>query len=129
MAASASLDTSPAYAAEVALVERLAGKRAADALRAPFVLGDPKELAHLVASAGVVDATITTQPGVARFPSIRFMIEADLRGWLPLMGVVLTEDQIDRTLQEAERVLGAHATAAGTMSFELAAHLVSGTKP
>jgi SAM-dependent methyltransferase len=125
----ASLDSSPAYAAEVALVERLAGKRAADALRAPFVLGDPEELAHLVASAGVVEATITTQPGVARFPSIRFMIEADLRGWLPLMGVVLTEDQIDRILQEAERVLGAYATAVGTMSFELAAHLVSGTKP
>jgi hypothetical protein len=57
------------------------------------------------------------------------MIEADLRGWLPLMGVVLTEDQIDRILQEAERALGAHATAAGTTSFELAAHLVSGTKP
>jgi len=124
----ASLDSAPAYAAEVALLERLAGKRAADALRAPFVLGEPKELAQLVASAGVVKATITTQSGVARFPSIRFMVEADLRGWLPLMGVVLTEDQIHRILQEAEHVLGAYVTAAGTMAFELAAHLVSSTK-
>jgi hypothetical protein len=41
-------------------VERLAGKRAADALRAPFVLGDPRELAHLVASTSVAEATITT---------------------------------------------------------------------
>ena len=124
----ASLDRAPAYAAEVALLERLAGPRAADALRAPFVLGDPDELAQLVAGAGVEDATITTEPGVARFPSIRFMVEADLRGWLPLMGVVLTEDQIQRILQEAERVLGAYATAAGTTAFELAAHLVSGTR-
>ena len=124
----ASLDRAPAYAAEVALVERLAGTRAADALRAPFVLGDPKELAHLVASASVMEATITTQPGVARFPSIRFMVEADLRGWLPLMGIVLTEDQIHRILQEAEHVLAAHVIAAGTMSFELAAHMVIGTK-
>lgn len=117
-----------AYAAEVALVERIAGTRAADALRAPFVLGDAKELAHLVASTNVVEATITTQPGVARFPSIRFMVEADLRGWLPLMGVVLTEDQIDRILREAQHVLSPYVTAAGTMGFELAAHLVSGTK-
>ena len=56
------------------------------------------------------------------------MVEADLRGWLPLMGVVLTEDQIDRILQDAEHVLSAYVTAAGTMAFELAAHLVSGTK-
>lgn len=124
----ASLDSAPAYAAEVALVERLAGKHAADALRAPFILGDPKELAQIVAGASVVGATITTQPGVARFPSIRFMVEADLRGWLPLMGVVLTEDQIHRILQEAEHVLGAYVTATGTIAFELAAHLVSSTK-
>ena len=124
----ASLESAPAYAAEVALVERIAGTRAADALRAPFVLGDAKELAHLVASTNVVEATITTQPGVARFPSIRFMVEADLRGWLPLMGVVLTEDQIDRILREAQHVLSPYVTAAGTMTFELAAHVVSGTK-
>ena len=124
----ASLESAPAYAAEVALVDRIAGTRAADALRAPFVLGDAKELAHLVASTNVLEATITTQPGVARFPSIRFMVEADLRGWVPLMGVVLTDDQIDRILQEAEHVLSPYVTAAGTVAFELAAHLVSGTK-
>ena len=74
------------------------------------------------------DVRVTTQPGVARFPSIRFMVEADLRGWLPLMGVVLTEDQIHRILQEAEQVLAAYATSAGRTAFGLAAHLVTGTK-
>jgi hypothetical protein len=43
------------------------------------------------------------------------------------MRVVLTEDQIHRILQEAEQVLGAYATPAGTTAFELAAHLVTGT--
>ncbi len=28
------------------------------------------------------------------FPSVRVMVEADLRGWLPVMGVVLTGEQI-----------------------------------
>lgn len=124
----ASLERAPAYAAEVALLERLAGRAAADALRTPFVLGDPNELAQLAASAGWEHVRVTTQTGVARFPSIRFMVEADLRGWLPLMGVVLTEDQIRRILQEAEQVLGAYATPAGRTAFGLAAHLVTGTK-
>ena len=124
----ASLDSAPAYAAEVALVERLAGSAAADALRAPFALGDPDRLARLVAGAGIETAAITTQPGMAQFPSIRFMMEADLRGWLPLMGVALTEDQIDRILRAAEEVLADYVTPTGTVAFELAAHLVSWTK-
>jgi ubiquinone/menaquinone biosynthesis C-methylase UbiE len=37
----ASLESAPAYAAEVELIERMAGKDAGDALRAPFVLGNP----------------------------------------------------------------------------------------
>lgn len=44
------------------------------------------------------------------------------------MGVVLTEEQIQRLLREAERALGAFVTPGGTMVFEVAAHLVSGTK-
>jgi len=124
----AALERAPAYAAEVLLVERLAGKRAADALRAPFVLGDPNELSQLVAGASLVGASVTTLPGMARFPSIRFMVEADLRGWLPLMGVVLSEDQIQRLLEEAEHALGAYVTSAGDVAFELAAHLAIGTK-
>jgi len=124
----ASLESAPAYAAEVDLFERLAGKPAADALRAPFVLGDPKELAQLISRAGVEDVTVTTRRGEARFPSIRFMVEADLRGWLPLMGVVLTEDQIHQILKEAEHALGAYVTAGGTTACGTAAHLVTGRK-
>ena len=76
-----SLAHTPAYAAEVALLERVAGQRAADALRAPFVLGNREELTTLSASAGVLSIAITTLHGTAQFPSIRSMVEADLRGW------------------------------------------------
>jgi len=123
----ASLDRAPAYAAEVALLERVAGTQAAEALRAPFALGDADELRRLIASAGIREATITTEVGEARFSSIRFMVEADLRGWLPVMGVNLSEEQIQRTLQEAEHALAPYVTPSGTMVFDLSAHLVSGT--
>src|SRR5262249_53538725 len=45
------LEHSPGYAAMVALLERLFGKRIADELRAPFALGDRKALASLFSDA------------------------------------------------------------------------------
>jgi hypothetical protein len=77
----------------------------------------------------VRNATIGTRLGTAGFPSIRFMVEADLRGWLPLMGVALTEGQIERILHDAEHELSAHVSAAGTMTFDLGAHLVTAIEP
>lgn len=120
-----SLENMPAYASEVALVERMAGQQAADALRAPFVLGDRKELATLFSETGVASAQVTTHRGTARFPSIRTMVEADLRGWLPVMGVILGEDQIEHMLQEARSALGSFAAANGEVAFDLSAHLVA----
>lgn len=120
-----SLENIPAYATEVALVDQIAGRPAADALRAPFVLGNRKDLAKLLSEAGVPAPELTTLHGPAQFPSIRTMVEADLRGWLPVMGVTLTEDQIGRILQEAEHVLSPYATVDGRITFQLSAHLVT----
>jgi SAM-dependent methyltransferase len=122
-----SLDNIPAYADEVALLERLAGTPAADALRAPFVLGDRRDLTTLFADAGVATVEVTTHKGTARFPSVRVMVEADLRGWLPVMGVVLTEEQVTGILEAAEHSLSPYVTSDGTASFETSAHVVTGT--
>jgi SAM-dependent methyltransferase len=124
-----SLDSMPGFAREAALLERIAGKDAADALRAPFVLGDRNELAELFEDAGVGSVAITTHRGTARFPSIRSMVEADLRGWLPVMGVVLSEEQIHEILEEAERVLGSYVNEQGRVMFDSSAHIITGTKP
>ncbi len=124
-----SLDNILAYASEVALLEQTAGRRAADALRAPFVLGNRQDLETLFLESGVSSAEITTHRGAAQFPSIRAMVEADLRGWLPVMGVVLTEDQIGRILREAEHALKSYAAADGRVTFHLSAHLVAAKKP
>lgn len=118
----------PAYAAEIGLLERLAGRRAADALRAPFVLGNQALLAEAFNNAGVGSVTISTRTGVACFPSIRVMVEADLRGWLPVMGVHLAEDEIGRILQAAEDVLSSYVAADGRVTFDVPAHIVSARK-
>ena len=118
-----SLENMPAFAAEVELLEKAAGQPAADALRSPFVLGDRKELAALLP-----EAEITTHHGEARFPSIRTLVETDLRSWLPMMGVTLTEDRIVHILEQAEQALGSYATADGQLTFPISAHLATVAK-
>jgi len=119
------LENSEAYREEVELLERLAGRDAADALRAPFVLGDKAELSSLISTAGATSVAIFTQHGVARFPSVRSMVEADLRGWLPIMGVTLSEELIETILREAEQVLSSYVTEAGSVEFDSPAHIVT----
>jgi SAM-dependent methyltransferase len=123
------LDNTPAYAAEVSLLQRMAGRQAADALRAPFVLGDRDGLATMFERAGVASVDVATMQGTARFPSVRVMVEADLRGWLPVMGVVLPDEQIEHILTEAEQVLKPYVMPNGTVEFDSPAHIVTGTKP
>jgi SAM-dependent methyltransferase len=119
------LDHTPAYAALVALLERKAGARAANALRAPFVLGDRDELAALFARADMPDVDIVTTHGTARFPNIRSMVEADVRGWLPAAGIMLSDSEIGEILDEAETALGAYVTADGSVTFDSPAHIVT----
>lgn len=123
-----SLSNIPAISDEVALLDRIAGQAAADALRAPFVLGNKADLEQLAHDAGVSTPLVNTSKGTARFPSIRSLVEADLRGWLPVMGVLLEEETIQRVLGEAERELRAHVDGNGRAVFEISAHVLSGTK-
>jgi SAM-dependent methyltransferase len=121
-----SLENIPAFADELKLMERLAGPAAADALRSPFVLGAKDDLQRLARDAGIYDSAIATHRATARFPSIRTLVEADLRGWLPMMGVVLDEDTIERVLAEAEVALRVYAASHGELAFEVSAHVLSG---
>lgn len=123
-----SLDNTPAYAAEVRLLQRLAGERAAEALRAPFVLGDRRVLAQLFDSVGLKSPVIETHQGTAQFPSIRSIVEADLRGWLPICGVMLAESKIQEILAAADRELKPYVTMDGGITFASPAHIVSAAK-
>lgn len=121
------IERNPAYAEEAALLERLAGNRAAEAVRVPFALGDRDTLAALFADAGARSIEIATGRATGRFPGIRTMVEADLRGWLPVMGVMLSEDVIARVLAAAEQALAAYLQADGSVEFETSAHIVTAT--
>ena len=122
-----SIERSQAYPESVDLLLRRAGADAAEALRAPFALGDPAELAQVFADAGVPGATVATLRGTARFPGVRSMVEADLRGWLPVMGVHLGDALVVSILEEAESVLARYVEESGEMVFDAPAHVVTVT--
>jgi len=123
------LERVEAYAEVVALLDRLAGTAAADALRAPFVLGDPAQLRALVAGAGGLDVRVDTHQETARFPGIRALVEAELRGWLPVMGVDLADDVEAAILDEAEVALARFVRDDRTVQFTASAHIVTATRP
>jgi ubiquinone/menaquinone biosynthesis C-methylase UbiE len=121
-----SLDQTPGYAAMAGLLDQLFGNQVAQALRAPFTLGDQQLLRSVFAEAGMPDAQITTQGGVARFPSIQSWVYTDIKGWT--LADMLDGAQFDRLLTEAEQVLRPFVTADGTVAFSAPAHIVTATK-
>jgi SAM-dependent methyltransferase len=120
------LERTPGYAAMTALLQRLFGDGTADALRAPYVLGDPDALLSLFAEAGISGAQIQTLDGTARFPSIEAWVYTDVKGWT--LADVIDDNQYRILLREAERELMPYRQHEGTVAFRAPAHVVTATK-
>jgi ubiquinone/menaquinone biosynthesis C-methylase UbiE len=121
------LDHSPGYAAMTRLLQRLFGSRIADALRAPFALGEPQQLPALLGEAGISGAEIRTMEGAARFPSIEAWIATDVKGWT--LADLIDDAQYRLLLREGERELQAHVGTGGAVAFAAPAHIATAVKP
>jgi SAM-dependent methyltransferase len=119
------LARSPVYSRAVELLGRRGGPPAADALSAPFALGEPDELRSLAEAAGAATTSIDSVDGTARFPGLEVMMNAELRGWLPVCGVVLDEPTIGHILDEAEELFAEYVTSNREMCFPVRAHLLT----
>jgi ubiquinone/menaquinone biosynthesis C-methylase UbiE len=120
------LEHTPAYARFAEVLTRV-DPAAGAALGAPFSLGELDQLAELFESAGLMQATIQTHVGAARFPNIRTMVEAEIDGWMPMAGIVLSPEQRQRVLADAEVALAELVLPDGTVRFDAPAHIVSTT--
>lgn len=114
--------TSPGYARMIDLIEEMFGVVAADALRAPFVLGHVKSLEDVLGEGGMQNATVTTVTGAARFASIREWVRMDVRGWT--LADFIDDDGYEELVAEAENRLGQFAAPDGSVEFPAPAHLV-----
>ena len=121
------LDHSPGYAALAGLLQRLFGKRIADAFRAPFVLGYPEQLLAICISAGITDAKVAQHNGRVRFASIKSLIATE-RACVWTLGGMLTDGQFAELMKEAEQALKPFAGTDGTIVFDLPALIVTCSK-
>lgn len=119
----ASLEEAPGYAAMARLLDRLFGSDAADAVRHPFVLGDPDRLAEIL-SPNFADLEVRQHAGVARFDSIEAWVRTEIRGWILSE---MSADDYEGLLTEALVDLAAFTDSAGRVEFAAPALIASGT--
>jgi len=124
-----SLENNPAYGDIIAVLDEEVSIAAGDALRLPYSLGDPEEVTGVFDRADFADISVETRAEQATFPSSRAMVEAELRGWLPLFGIHLSEDKITDVLVKSDGKLSRYASQTGEAVFPTSAHIVTARKP
>jgi ubiquinone/menaquinone biosynthesis C-methylase UbiE len=117
------IESSTGYAELAGLLKSLFGDEAANALRAPFRLGDVQALRSLFNDAGLANVQITTHEGTARFPSIDAWIFTEIRGWT--LADMLDDSQYEMLLAEAKRELRPFTGEEGKVAFGVSAHIAS----
>jgi ubiquinone/menaquinone biosynthesis C-methylase UbiE len=123
----APIEKSPGYAQLADLLQRLFGDSAANALRAPFKMGDERLLSALFATAGVPGAWLVEEQETARFPSIKDWLFTEIRGWV--LAETIDDAQFARLLEEADSPLSSFVTESGRVLFPVRAYIVCVTKP
>ncbi|MBN2501714.1 MAG: class I SAM-dependent methyltransferase [Anaerolineales bacterium] len=116
------LENTPGYLAVTRLLHRLFGDEVAEAIRAPYMLGDKQVLHTLFASVDLAEVGIQTHQGMARFPSLDAWMYTDVKGWT--LAGVLDDAQFELLLEEAKTDLGRFVGENGKVTFPAPAHFV-----
>jgi ubiquinone/menaquinone biosynthesis C-methylase UbiE len=124
-----SIDHNPAYGDIIAVLDEQVSTAAGDALRLPYTMGDAQEVTTLLEKSGFTDIKVETKTEQARFPSSRTMVEAELRGWLPLFDIYLSEEKIADVLVNSDSKLSKYASLSGEAVFPTSAHIFTARKP
>jgi SAM-dependent methyltransferase len=122
------VENNPAYEDVIELLLEQVGMAAADALRLPYSLGDAGSVTTILDDVGFSGIGVETKILPARFPSSRHMVEAELRGWLPLFNIFLSEAEINDVLVASDRMLSKYASSSGEAAFPMSAHIITARK-
>lgn len=123
-----SIENNPAYGDIIAVLDEQVSTAAGDALRLPYSLGDPDEVINVLAQGGFTGIKFETRTERAKFPNSRTMVEAELRGWLPLFDINLSEKMIADVLVKSDGKLSKYAALSDEAVFPTSAHIVTAHK-
>ena len=117
------LDNNRGFARLASLVEELFGPDAADAIRAPFTMGDPEMLLGLATTA-LTEPTVTRHPGVGRFETLHAWVHTEIRGWTLADSI---DDHALATLLDAAHEQLSDLVLDGGVAFDVSTLVVSGS--
>jgi hypothetical protein len=123
-----SIENNPAYGDIISVVDEQVSTAAGNVLRLPFSLGDTDEVINVLAQGGFTDIEFETRTEQARFPNSRTIVEADLREWLPLFDINLSEKTIADVLVKSDSKLSQYATPSGEVVIPISAHIFTAYK-
>lgn len=127
LAVFASLAETPVYRDLVPMLDRIVGPDAAEALTAPFILGDTTTLAAEIEAAGFSMARTETVTGTARHPSLDGWLDTEVGGWT--ISETVTPDQLAAIKTEARETFAQHIARDGSLAFPAPAHFLLARKP
>jgi len=123
------LENNPGFVEKVEILDKAGGRPAGDALRAPFCLGDREALKQLAEEAGLRGIEIATRSGEARFSNMHEFVEAEVRGWLPVMDVHLSDEVIAAIHAECRQHLGRYESTRGKdLALPVSAHILTASR-
>jgi ubiquinone/menaquinone biosynthesis C-methylase UbiE len=122
----ASLDHAPGFQILVDIAARQCGREVARVLEAPFVLGDPDELAELYRGGAIPAADVTLHAGSIRFASAAEFVRIEVKG-SPLAELV-SDDVMQALAAETEKALTEFVTPSGEIVMPMDAYIVTGSK-
>jgi SAM-dependent methyltransferase len=114
------------YETLVEVAARRCGREAAEILAAPFVLGDPAELAKLFHDSGIAGARVTLREGSIRFPSVEEFVRIEVKG-SPLAEMV-SDEAMEALALESESALAEFVEPSGEIVMPMDAHIVTASK-
>ena len=121
------VENSPGYGAFARLLDRLFGTEVGNAFRAPFSLGDSGRLHEICREAGIDGHEVVRRNGKVRFNSIEALVSTE-RACVWTLGGLLTDQQFERLLKEAEPVLRPFLNDAGNVEFDMPSLIVKARK-
>jgi SAM-dependent methyltransferase len=122
------IDHSPGYSVLAELLYRRFGDEVAQAIRAPFVSGDPELLRDVCTEAGFGGVSIRRHDAVVRFSSPQELVSTE-RACVWTLGGLLDDAQFEQLETDAVETFAPFRDADGMVAFNMPALIVTARKP
>lgn len=121
------VENSPGYNAFAQSLDRLFGSDVGNAFRAPFNLGNPNRLHEICREADMESPEIVQRNELVRFRSVEELVSTE-RACVWTLGGLLSDEQFERLMEEAEKNLRPFVIDGGAIEFDMPSLIINAMK-